>query len=534
MAKKKKKKSKFGSDWHGGAVPLKGMSPEKQKKQALEAQSARTNFIGNPNEMRGLAQYGNELISSGDLIDGRRLQVSQSEIKEVIEWASYKEKYGLRVAQQLKNRSQVFEPGIHRDLTVAKEAMAHHSIGSKVYDKDGQEYEVARESFDQGGRFLDWILHMGERAVEELALLRKHPERPIRATGNDGTLIDIPFNQLTEEDQSTFNKRHMLWFALGGAIQEPGQYKRLLLDANQATQFAEMPTGPDKTMQQILHPPFPAFYLEFTEPIVVGEQEKNADGSTRDDEIIALIYDEHAVRRPELKQSLLSAGSLLSERNAGLLTFFLRENNTQEISYRSFVMELQSGRAVTSVEEATDHWDDPSIVPPISSKIVDIHGRLLLYALRHNSTKESGRYAGYWERSIAKYAEFFSWIILYTVAKGIEIVEEPLPRSERRRMARSAKKGELPEPWQIVRVEPTVVRRYEGRQAGSPDKVTHGYRYDVRGHLRKGKHKLRDGSYKYNVEWVPAHQRGLKHELYIPKIHQYTGEMEDKFIPEEE
>ena len=423
----------------------------------------------------------------------------------------------------LDSKAQIFEPGTHRDLTVAKELMGSQPIGSKFYDKDGREYEVVRESFDQGGRFLDWILHMGERALVELAHLRKHPERPIRAAGYDGTVIEMPFNQLTEEDRSTFYKRHMWWTTLGRTMQEPGRYKRLLLDANQATQFAEMPTGPDKTMQQILHPPFPAFYLEFTEPIVVGEPETNADGANRDDEILALVYDEHAVRRLEN-----------AEFNAGLLTLFLRENNTQEISYRSFVVELESGRAVTSVEEATDHWNDPSIVPPGSNKIVDIHGRLLLYALRHNSTKESGRYAGYWERTIAKYAEFFSWLILYTVAKGIEIVEEPLPRSERRRMARAGRKGELPEPWQIVRVEPTVVRKYESRQAGSPEKATHGYRYDVRGHLRKGKHKLRDGSYKYTVEWVPAHQRGLKHELYIPKIHQYSGEMVDKFIPEEE
>jgi hypothetical protein len=40
---------------------------------------------------------------------------------------------------------------------------------------------------------------------------------------------------------------------------------------------------------------------------------------------------------------------------------------------------------------------------------------------------------------------------------------------------------------------------------------THGFRYDVRGHFRR----LPDGK----LTWVRAHQQGLAHELYKPKVY---------------
>jgi hypothetical protein len=38
------------------------------------------------------------------------------------------------------------------------------------------------------------------------------------------------------------------------------------------------------------------------------------------------------------------------------------------------------------------------------------------------------------------------------------------------------------------------------------------------GHLRNGRHQLKDGTWKLTLEWVPAHQRGLNNSLYIPAI----------------
>ena len=434
----------------------------------------------------------------------------------------------------------LFDPGTERDLTGAAKLTNVHPVGSTFKTKDGTVYEVATDNFNQTKtRFLDWLIDYGAKCSETMEHYHRHPGAKTTFV-KDNEVIEYPFKDLTKTEQNNIQFKHLWWGALSDSLSKPGDYKRLRLDAEQAKQFAEMTTGPDKNMQGILRAPFPSFYMEFTDPITIGEQEPNDDGSARHDEVLALIYDENELTpNPE---------------SHGVLSLLLREKDTHEVSYRSFVMDLAKCLAITPVETATNYSYDPSVVPALFGNLVDPKGERLLFAQKSNTDDEyegwnsphpgvwmesdryqaSGRYAGYWERAIAKYAEFFSWIILYTVAKGIEIVEEPLPRSERRRMARAGRKGELPEPWQIVRVEPTVVRKYESRQAGSPEKATHGYRYDVRGHLRKGKHKLRDGSYKYTVEWVPAHQRGLKHELYIPKIHQYSGEMVDKFIPEEE
>ena len=47
----------------------------------------------------------------------------------------------------------------------------------------------------------------------------------------------------------------------------------------------------------------------------------------------------------------------------------------------------------------------------------------------------------------------------------------------------------------------------------------HSYRYDVMGHIRFGRHKLGDGTYRHTFEFVRPHQRGLKNSIYIPKTY---------------
>ena len=101
----------------------------------------------------------------------------------------------------------------------------------------------------------------------------------------------------------------------------------------------------------------------------------------------------------------------------------------------------------------------------------------------------------------------------YMMVKSVRIVRyQPETRAERRRLAANRR---IPQPWHVVRVEPRI-------QDGSPipeeiEIREHGYRYDVIGHLRFGKHKRADGTYSHTIEWVRPHQRGLRHELYIPK-----------------
>ena len=110
-------------------------------------------------------------------------------------------------------------------------------------------------------------------------------------------------------------------------------------------------------------------------------------------------------------------------------------------------------------------------------------------------------------------------LLSYMTAKGIEIVEKHQPRAQRRLLA----KKKLPNPWHQIRVSPTIRRNADGEDIVPGPGGEHGYRYDVAGHLRYGRHRLADGSYRLTTEWVRAHQRGLKHELYIPAVRNYKG-----------
>ena len=101
------------------------------------------------------------------------------------------------------------------------------------------------------------------------------------------------------------------------------------------------------------------------------------------------------------------------------------------------------------------------------------------------------------------------------MAKGIHIVKLEPVRWERRRAARQ---GVIPVPWHIVEVKPSISLGTDDTQ-GSIGRLRHSYRYDVMGHLRFGRHQLADGTFRDTVEWVKAHQRGLKNSLYIPKTY---------------
>jgi hypothetical protein len=115
-------------------------------------------------------------------------------------------------------------------------------------------------------------------------------------------------------------------------------------------------------------------------------------------------------------------------------------------------------------------------------------------------------------------SRLFKWILGYTMSKSVVISEQAIPRSVRRRAERKGLPP--PDPWHIVEVDPKLVRRSESgvvAVGGSNGKHRkHGYRYDVMGFMRIGKHKLRDGTFRSGMEFVRPHQRGLKNDLYVP------------------
>ena len=97
------------------------------------------------------------------------------------------------------------------------------------------------------------------------------------------------------------------------------------------------------------------------------------------------------------------------------------------------------------------------------------------------------------------------------MAKSVVLQEEWVSRPQRRWMERH---DIIPRPWHIVKLDPKIISHKTNEEVP----YHHQYRYDVIGHLRFNKHRIKEG-YRSVIEWVPDHQRGLANELYIPKTY---------------
>ena len=73
----------------------------------------------------------------------------------------------------------------------------------------------------------------------------------------------------------------------------------------------------------------------------------------------------------------------------------------------------------------------------------------------------------------------------------------------------------------------TVLADEDGDQRGETDR-RHSYRYDVAGHIRFGRHRLRDGSHRTTREWIRPHQRGLANSNYVPATRRYSKKLNDE------
>ena len=129
-------------------------------------------------------------------------------------------------------------------------------------------------------------------------------------------------------------------------------------------------------------------------------------------------------------------------------------------------------------------------------------------------------------RSWGEFARTFSTTLLYMMSKSIKhIKSRPLNRAEQRRGQKhpsSRPRGSLPVPWIQVEVAPMDEKISPATGTGTP----HGHQYDVRGHIRHTKRRLKDGTIQHNVGWVKSHVRGPEESEYIPKVHSYSGDME--------
>lgn len=93
--------------------------------------------------------------------------------------------------------------------------------------------------------------------------------------------------------------------------------------------------------------------------------------------------------------------------------------------------------------------------------------------------------------------------IAYINCENIMLEKQAVAEKINRKRAREGKR--VLEDYYVCRLRPGR------REAEAGEGVGHGFRYDVRGHFRR----LPDGK----LTWVRAHQRGLAHELYKPKVY---------------
>lgn len=278
------------------------------------------------------------------------------------------------------------------------------------------------------------------------------------------------------------------------AILNDERCKRILFDSRQAATFDALEDGPPENWQSKLHPPFQWFFLELTEPILVGEQEPG-----REDPLRAILF-----RNDTVTAKLIGSDSTLHLAN---VIFFFRNYEDNTLTDRGFSFHLPTGFAATRISGVLVTKSDPSQVPE------DVSPQQYFFA--GTSLGIEHRYIGWYERAIMDYSSLLSWTFVYMMAKGISVVEEQVSRQQRRLYARK----KVPTPWHIVRVEP----RIQTGVVREEPQYHHSFRYDVMGHLRFGKHKLGSGEYRETIEWVRDHQRGLANELYIPKTSKFEG-----------
>lgn len=298
--------------------------------------------------------------------------------------------------------------------------------------------------------------------------------------------------------------------------------RRMIVDAEQASLFDQADRMPPVTR---LHLPFDEMYVETTQPVAIGEQEPD-----REDLLAAFCLSSEFGRQALNLTRFGIDGETLTwnattaaagQHQLVRVTMFFRSRDPDETdpagrhdwADRTFFFDLLTQRGFSRHQHMTNHPSGDNSTPDANWLKVAAGGGDYLLAVR---TEGEGR--GWWERTIADYSQFIAWMLTYMTAKGIVIVEEEPPtRQQRRALARMKHR---PAPWHIVTVDPTMVTELE---PGEGTGARHSYRYDVRGHLRFGRHKRGDGSYSSTVEWVRPHQRGLANARYIPKTYSYDA-----------
>lgn len=308
------------------------------------------------------------------------------------------------------------------------------------------------------------------------------------------------------------------------AFLQDEQTKRILFDAKQAALFVDLQEFPTEETLHRLRFPFDQLYLEFTEPISIPWRQ----GDELEDALRGFIVFPSITFIPQSQTTEASAISghqivaLKTATNFASKGQPLRIGNriytTTEKQYAesAFHYDLANHAVLTSMKLALTP-PDPSTFP--LNMAIDPESYFASTDL-----EGEGRHIGYWERSCHSYGSLVSWVLVYLMSKSIGLQQEPISRQVRRQYERS---GEVLRPWHICKIEPKWASAGVKVNADVGSGSKHGYRYDVIGHLRLGRHRVRslDGSWSYieRFEWIAPHQRGLANELYIPKTYLAKG-----------
>ena len=298
--------------------------------------------------------------------------------------------------------------------------------------------------------------------------------------------------------------------------------KRILFDSGQALTFAATESGPPAHVQEMLFLPFDQTYLELTEGLTMADSEPPHPGDDviTEDTLRAFILDgaaKHLLSLPltplgpsgapsgpaaERRVQIIQATALFTSGPPDWPT----HGHPYQFVDRTWRMILETGQAMTPAGLARNTIEGSELPDDIDDSAYIVCG---------DPMGIPERYIGWWERMLMALTELISWCLSYMMAKSIRIVPEPMSRQVRRNMARK----NIPNPWHVVRVEPMI----KPGSTATGEGTSPSYRYDVISHLRFNRHKLKDGSWKYTIELVPPHQRGLGNALYVPKISKFEG-----------
>ena len=307
--------------------------------------------------------------------------------------------------------------------------------------------------------------------------------------------------------------------------------KRIIMDARQASTFSELGEAPPKDWQSKLKMPFDWFYLEFSDPVMIGEQEHIPDTEATknlkvgDDYVRGLL-----VRNPVMH---VQAPDESMSGLCNVIVFLTDEAGHH--SRRAFLYDVTRGNAMTRIKslrtnmsvldanqtiavESHDWKYDISEIPQeLLDKLGDSADEQFVTAGASYGTED--RYIGWWERILVSYSSLLSWLLTYMMSKGIEVTEERLPRAMRRR----EKRKDIPKPWHVVQVEPRFRTTGSDEPMSGQQRFTHNIRYDVMGHLRCIQRKNEDGTTSNSFVWVRPHQRGLANDIYVPKTSMFKS-----------